>query len=643
MDYLSGLNNEQRQAVLKTEGPVCVLAGAGSGKTKVLTTRVYHLIRSGVAPENILAVTFTNKASREMRERVAKMLGREIRSFAFSPDLPLITTFHGLGRILLEGYGKALGLPRHLTIFDRDDSKRVIKKLLEETGVDPKIISPGLILSIISKAKGDGEDRGSFAQKEGEKSFPSRTAKNIWPLYDEALRKEKAVDFDDLLSLSVRLLEEKEEVRGLVQNRFQFIHIDEYQDTNNIQARLARLIAEPQDNVFVVGDADQLVYGWRGANIEHILTFNEVYKNATRLFLNHNYRSTKTIVDAANAVIEKNKKRIPKEARTENEEGTPITLFIAQNAEAEAKEVAKKIKILQQQGVALDAMAVLMRTNFQSRAFEEAFLSQNIPYTLLGTKFLERKEVKDMIAWLTLALSPLRETAYARAVQFPARGIGKVTLGKIIAGRRDELKPGEKNKVLAFENILKELHELAQNTKPSELIAHVVKKSGMEEALKKEGEEGLERLLNIRELAALSSRFDEAPGLDGLSAFLAEVALSGDQDEIDRTEEKQERVMMMTVHAAKGLEFEAVFVVGLEEGLFPHEQVGESERDEEEERRLFYVALTRAKKHVFLSLARVRRIYGTEYLQEPSSFISDIPDSLLTVEEADPSEAIVYY
>ncbi len=636
MNYLEGLSEEQKKAVLSTAGPVSVLAGAGSGKTRVLTTRIYHLIREGVAPGSILAITFTNKAAREMRERLYHLLPTE-----GATEIPFIATFHGLGRELLQQYGHKIGVSRYFSIFDRDDSKSAIKKIMISMGIDPKELSPGLVLSRISKAKGDGKTKEDFRAKEGQKSFESRIAGDIWVQYEEALQKEKALDFDDLLSLPVKLLEEHADVRAIVQERFKYVHVDEYQDTNDIQARLMRLIAENHKNIFVVGDADQLIYGWRGANIDNILNFENEYKGAQTLLLEHNYRSTKTIVAAANQVIEKNIKRKEKTSTTNNADGENITVHIAMNAEDEARWVAKKIEEMNDRDVAYEDVAILFRTNAQSRALEEALLRRNIPYTLLGTRFLDRKEVKDVIAWTRLVLDPTREADRMRAVQAPVRGIGKVTLGKLLAGQRDLLKKGELEKVEQFELVVAELHEAAQKLPPSALIKMIVEKSGLEAALKKEGEEGIERLENIRELGVLASRYDHTPGLDGAAAFIAEVALSGDQDEMDRKKSEQEikkGITLMTVHAAKGLEFDTVFITGMEEGLFPHEGMGEGDRDEEEERRLFYVALTRAKKKLYLTLARVRRIYGTDYAATASSFLNDIDPGLTELDMEDPWE-----
>jgi DNA helicase-2/ATP-dependent DNA helicase PcrA len=625
LEYIAHLNPRQKEAVLATEGPVSVLAGAGSGKTAVLTTRIYHLIRQGVPADRILAVTFTNKAAREMRERLQMRL----------PDspLPFVATFHGLGRELLQAYGAKIGVPRYFSIFDRDDSKSAIRESLKALDVDPKEVPPAAILARISKAKSEGQTLNAFREKHGRESFRSRITADAWTRYEETLKKEKALDFDDLIVLPMHLLRDHEDIRTRVQDRFHYLHIDEYQDTNELQGKLAHYIAGDRQNIFVVGDIDQSIYTWRGATIDNLLKFEETYPGAKHVVLEHNYRSTKTIVEAANQVIERNKNRKEKHAITDNADGERITIHPATTAEAEALWIARESRRLIERGTKHEEIAVLFRTNFQSRALEEAFLACGIPYRLLGTRFFDRKEVKDVLSWIRLALDPEREADRMRAVQSPPRGIGKVTLGKILAGKRDTLRAADRAKVDSFEAVVSGLRELAETALPSVFVRLVIEKSGMESALLKDGEEGQERLENVKELATLASRHDELPGMEGIAAFLADAALAGDQDEMDRPEgdrkEKKPGVTLMTVHAAKGLEFDAVFVTGLEEGLFPHEGMGgDEDRDEEEERRLFYVAVTRAKKRLFLTLARIRRIYGTDFMSEPSQFIRDIDPDL---------------
>ncbi len=616
MSYLDGLNEQQKEAVCSTDGAVSVLAGAGSGKTRVLTTRIYHLITKGVPVENILAVTFTNKAAREMRTRLTAQLGDD------SP-MPTIATFHGLGRILLEEYGSAIGVPRYFSIFGRDDSERVVKAALKAMDIDPKEVPPRAILSRISKAKNLGMTSSEFKQKHGRDSFRARVSSEVWTRYNEALQKEKALDFDDLISLPMRLLDEHADIRSKVQERFHYVHIDEYQDTNELQGRLVDTLVGKHKNLFVVGDIDQCIYTWRGATIDNLLSFEKTYPKAKTIILEQNYRSSGTIVAAANTIIEHNKNRKEKKSITNNPVGDKITIHTAINAEAEASWIAKEIKTEITKGVSPENIAILFRTNFQSRALEEGLLHAGVPYKLLGTRFFDRKEVKDVLAWIRLALEPTREADRMRAVQAPSRGIGKVTLGKLVAGQRDLLRPGEKVKVEKFETIVEDLSLASEKTKPSDFIRLVIEKSGLEKTLSTGTEDERERLGNIHELATLATRYDTSVGLEGISSFLADAALTSDQDELDRKTDTV-GVTLMTVHAAKGLEFGTVFVTGMEEGLFPHEGMGNEERDEEEERRLFYVAITRAKLRLILTLVNVRRIYGTDYRQEPSSFIEDI-------------------
>lgn len=644
--YLEGLNEAQKQAVLATEGPVSVLAGAGAGKTRVLATRIYHLIRSGIPPEHILAVTFTNKAAREMRERVRTLLQLDpTPSRASGPAFtePFIATFHGLGRELLESYGSVMGVPRFFSIYDRDDSERAILAALKALDVNPKELSPHSVLSRISRAKGEGMRARDFYEKQGRSSFNARMSAEAWLRYEETLRKEKSLDFDDLIALPVRLLEEHADIRKTAENRWHYLHIDEYQDTNELQGRLAGMLAGARRNLFVVGDIDQTIYTWRGATIDNLLSFDEQYPNAATIILEHNYRSTKNIVEASNAVIEKNKNRKEKRSVTDNAAGELITIHVARSAEDEARWIAADIKTSMRKGVRPEEIAVLFRTNFQSRALEEGLLHAGVPYKLLGTRFFERKEVKDVLAWVRLALTPERETDRMRAAQFPPRGIGKTTLGKLLAGKREELRAGEHARVAAFESLIAELNVLSETTLPSEFVRLVIEKSGMRKLFEEGSEEDHERFENIQELATIASRHDALPGKEGIAAFLAESALASDQDEIDRPEKGEKSrigVTLMTVHAAKGLEFGTVYVGGMEEGLFPHEGMNDEDRDEEEERRLFYVAMTRAKKRLVLTLARIRRIYGTDYLSEPSSFLRDIDGEHLIYDETDGEDVI---
>ncbi len=627
------------------DGPVSVLAGAGAGKTRVLTTRIYHLIREGVPADNILAVTFTNKAAREMRTRVRAMLSApheatQNKRQAVSQDgVPFIATFHGLGRELLESYGKSIGIPRFFSVYDRDDSEKAVAAALKALDVGAKELSPRTVLGTISRHKGEGMRAQEFYEKNGWSSFGNRVIAEAWQRYEKTLSKEKALDFDDLIALPVRLLEEHDDIRALAQNRWRYIHIDEYQDTNDLQERLTVLLTEKHKNLFVVGDGDQAIYGWRGAKMENILHFEKRYPEAQTIILERNYRATKNLVDAANAVIEKNKNRKEKYATTEKAAGESIVVHTAVNAEDEARWIAQKIQNVVSEGTTPEEIAILYRTNFQSRALEEGLLRAGVPYKLIGTRFFARKEVKDALAWMRLAMDSSRETDKLRAAAAPPRGIGKVTLGKLAAGQRSQLRAGELAKVEQFERIIEELAGAALSLAPSAFVKLVVEKSGMRRVLFSEGsEEDRERFENIEELASVAARHDHMPGHGGIATFLVEAALASDQDEMDHGEKTG--VTLMTVHAAKGLEFNTVFVSGMEEGLFPHEGMGEKDRDEEEERRLFYVAMTRAKERLILTLARVRKIYGSDFLTEPSSFLADINPSLMLYDEHNAEEII---
>jgi len=632
--YLEGLNDAQKHAVLSKDGPISVLAGAGSGKTRVLATRVYHLIRSGVPANRILAVTFTNKAAREMRERVRAMLGDD-------SAVPFIATFHGLGRELLEKHGSVIGIPRYFSVYDRDDSERAISAALKALDVSTKELSPRAVLGRISRAKGEGVRANEFYEKHGRTGFGGRIVAECWLRYEKTLKAEKALDFDDLIALPVRLLEEHSDIRTVAQDRWQYLHIDEYQDTNALQGRLTNMLAAKHKNLFVVGDIDQTIYTWRGATIENLLEFDKTYPDAETIILAQNYRSTKNLVDAANSVIEKNKNRKKKQSTSEKGAGEPIVVHMAISAEDEARWIALRIQKLMREGEKPEDIAVLFRTNFQSRALEEGLLHAGVPYKLLGTRFFGRKEVKDALAWVRLAMDSSREADKMRAAATPARGLGAVTLGKLAAGQRAALTPAVLAKVEQFERVIEELAQAAEDLVPSEFVKLVIEKSGMRRALVEEGnEEDKERFENIEELASVAARHDGVPGKEGIALFLAEAALASDQDEMDQGEKRG--VTLMTVHAAKGLEFDTVFVSGMEEGLFPHQGMGNEKRDDEEERRLFYVAMTRAKNRLFLTLARVRKIYGSDTYAEPSSFLADINNSLLLYDRTSGAEFDFY-
>ena len=632
MKYLEGLNERQKKAVEAVDGPVLVLAGAGSGKTRVITHRILHLVAGGVHPEQILALTFTNKAAREMRERVEKLFAGLPGGTMEGRSLPLVTTFHSFGVRLLREQHEAAGLPRHFVILDRADSIRAMKEALEKAGYDPKQFEPRKMLGIISKAKGRGLSQRAHSGEE--LGYGEKVAGEVWEKYEAVLARDKSLDFDDLLLKTKQLLDSNPVVREAYRKRFSHIHIDEYQDTNKIQYEIARLLVGEQNNLCVVGDVDQNIYSWRGADIHNILQFERHFKDARIILLEENYRSTQTIIAASNAVIAKNEKRIEKTVFTKNEDGEPMELYSAWSESDEAYHIAKRVKELLKKGVDGGEIAILYRANFQSRILEEAFLSSNIPYQMLGTKFFERKEVKDILSYLRLALNPDSTGDYARVVNEPARGIGKTSVLKILEGKKEELSKAIRAKVEQFDLLMAELRDAAKTARVSDTLKLIVRRSGIEDVLRTEGEEGLERLENIRELVSLSLRYDEYDPLVGTERLLEDAALQSDQDEL---EESRPAARLMTVHASKGLEFERVFITGLEEGLFPHERLDTEAVDEEEERRLFYVALTRAKKRVYLSFSSMRTIFGSKRINMPSSFLKDIGDELMV--SANPTES----
>lgn len=621
--YLEGLNEQQNAAVLHTDGPLMVLAGAGSGKTRVITHRIVHIIHQGVSPRNILAVTFTNKAAKEMRERVELLVHKYPPSDRAAIDsLPLVTTFHSLGMHLLREFHEAMNLRRHFTIYDRADSVRAVKQALEKANYNPKEFEPKRILGMISRAKGDAITQLAYQDAAG--SYPEQVTAAVWEKYEAILVEEHALDFDDLLAKTLRLLENNPDIRHKLQERFKYIHVDEYQDTNRVQFSIVELLAGDVQNICVVGDIDQNIYSWRGADIKNVLQFERHFPGATTILLEENYRSTQTIIAASNDVIKKNQNRVDKNVFTKNQEGEKITLYAAMTGIDEAEYIAMTAKSLIADGADPTSIAVLYRTNFQSRSLEEAFLNFEVPYQLLGTKFFERKEVKDVLSYLRLALNPGSNADLARVINEPARGIGKVTLLKIIEGKRSDLNKGAQEKLALFDSIMADITQTANEKPLSETIKFIMKRSGIEGMYREEAtEEALERLENLRELVTLSARYDGLPPLEAVEVLLESAALQSDQDEI-KDKEELNAVRLMTIHAAKGLEFSYVFISGLEEGLFPHERLDDGKTDKEEERRLFYVALTRAEKKIFLTYAHMRTIFGSQRINLPSSFLNDI-------------------
>lgn len=687
-EHLRGLNDKQKEAASHKDGPLLIVAGAGAGKTKTITHRIVNLIKEGVAPDKILAVTFTNKAAKEMRERIlstmaenslpagsfaglrpekerpASMPGRDPVGEEFSA--PFVSTFHSLGVHIIKENARALGLTKYFTILDETDSKNLIKETLKELGIDPKEQPPAKIRSIISSEKGKFTSLSEF--KEKSQSTFSELVANVWQIYEDKKKKENSLDFDDLLLKSTKLLKENGQVRKFYQEKWDYIHIDEYQDTNEVQYVMSKLLAENNKNICVVGDADQNIYSWRGANLKNILNFEKDYPGTKIIMLEENYRSTKNILEAANEIIKKNKYRPDKNLFTNNEVGEKISVFEALSEVDEAEFVATKVLELvdgsdsreflsglaertregeprtlkNSAGVAegkntFADIAILYRTNFQSRVLEEAMLRYNIPYQVLGVKFFERREIKDTLAYLRAALNKESLSDIKRIINFPRRGIGKATLAKIFAGKIEDLPIKTRVKINNFYKLLEEIKEEIEKEKVSEVIKFVIKKSGIEQELENGIDEDIDRLQNIKELVTLALKYDNMPNNLGIERLLEDAALASDQDSLminnEQEENKKEKngVKLMTVHAAKGLEFKYVFVVGLEDGLFPSkvDEGNKNKEDAEEERRLFYVALTRAKSKLFLSYANFRTIFGSRQINNPSEFLADIPPDLL--------------
>ena len=620
MSYLDELNPRQREAVEHRDGPLLIIAGAGAGKTRVIAHRILHLIKTGVEPSSILAITFTNKAAQEMRNRVSNLLSDVT-------ELPFISTFHSLGVRILRDNATRAGLSPRFTIFDRGDSIRAIKQATKIAGFDPKNFEPPKILGAISRQKGEGVTADEFAERASD--FFPRVVSRVWDAYEKILTEEKALDFDDLLLKTALLLKKETGVREAYQTQWKYLHIDEYQDTNRVQYDIARLLAEAHRNIAVVGDVDQNIYQWRWASMKNIMGFEKDWPNAKVVTLQENYRSTQTILDAANRVIEKNKHRREKTLFTKNSGGEKIDLFAGFDEAHEAQFVAEKSRELIAGGAEPKEIAVLFRANFQSRALEEAFMGADIPYQVIGVRFFERKEVKDIISYVRAALSESDTADFARIINVPTRGIGKVTLLKILAKQESGITLGTRTKIAAFRALLARIKKKLETEPLSIALKFVLTESGLEKALKDGDGEDEERLLNIRELISFSTRYNGIERREALEQFLADAALQSDQDEL---KEEKNAVRLMTVHAAKGLEFDTVFITGLEDGLFPHARLYAdkiTEEESEEERRLFYVALTRARKKLFLSYAGARSVFGSRQVNLPSEFIFDIPENLL--------------
>ena len=626
MDKPAKLNTQQQKAVESIAGPLLVLAGAGAGKTRVIAERIRAIIRRGAEPQAILAITFTNKAAAEMRSRTRLAVGQVGSG-------PFVSTFHSLGLTLIKENATLLGYKRSPAIYDRADSLREMKRALKAAGAED--IEPRVALSVASRNKGEGVTAEEYAA--AAVSWRDKHIAQAWGLYEAALREEGALDFDDLLLRAVQLLEKHPEVREHCQKRWRYLHVDEYQDTNRIQARLAELLVGPEKNICVVGDIDQTIYGWRGAQIENMLQFEKKF-GAEVVVLEENYRSTKAILAAANQLIANNANRPEKNLFTKNADGEPLSLYIAGDGADEALFVARKIQELLDAGRSPQDFAVLYRANFQSRAVEEKLLDARIPYQVLGTRFFERKEVKDILSYVRAAVS--ENILDVGRVIDTLPGVGKVTKLKILSGQESTLTGKMRERVAAMRTLLATIRAGAADTPPSKLLRMVIAESEIEKELKEDKLEGQERLENLAELVSLATRYDGIPAPEGLEKFLESAALASDQDEL---REEKDQVRLMTVHAAKGLEFPYVFIIGLEEGLFPYEREDDNKKDSlEEERRLMYVALTRAQKKLYLSYAMMRTIFGSTDVRASSMFLQELPNDLLVAESPERLGKTIY-
>lgn len=623
MNYLNGLNEKQKEAVLHVDGPCLVIAGAGSGKTKVLTTRIAYLIEQKIPSYNILAITFTNKAAKEMRERLEVLVPN---------NNTFVGTFHALGVRIIRENAPLLGLDRNFTIIDSDDALSIIKKIIKDNGYDPKLATPGYIRNRISKIKNE-----MLTNEEINKFFNTpqdQIAEKVYYDYNDILKKNNSVDFDDLLLLPVKLFINNKDILESYQDRFKYILIDEYQDTNDVQYKLSRLLASKYHNIFVVGDPDQSIYMFRGANFHNILNFEKDYKNATVIALEENYRSTKNILDAANSVIKNNKERKEKNLWSNNGEGTKTKYLRAYDDRHEIQLVLDEIKKLLSEGYQKNDIAVLYRTNAQSRLVEEMFLKANIPYKVVGSYyFYSRKEIKDLLCYLRLILNNDDEISLRRVINVPKRGIGTSTIAKLEAEAKDKgismFQAISKGKEQLFKELILHLTQESENLTLTELIELILEETGIKEEY--ENENNLEselRLENLEEFKSITKTFEERTGSVSLADFLEEVSLIAD---ISEHQEQDDVVTLMTVHSAKGLEFSVVFLIGMEDGIFPH-QNSFSNDGLEEERRLCYVGITRAKEKLFISNAKRRMLYGKDVINPPSRFIKEITPELLEVD-----------
>lgn len=632
---LEDLNDKQKEAVLYNDGPLLIIAGAGAGKTKTLTTKIAYLIEEcGVSPYSILAITFTNKAAKEMKDRLFLTVGNDVKKLT-------VSTFHSFGLKLLRENYERLGYDKNFVIMDSDDSLTVVKKIIKDMGYDPKIYNPKAIRNKISSCKNEMISPAMyerFAVSDYEKVI-----QQVYQKYQDKLKRNNSVDFDDLLLLPIELFKKNQDLLEKYQDLYRYILIDEYQDTNEAQYILTKLLSERYRNITCVGDDSQSIYSFRGANYKNILNFEKDYKDAKTILLEQNYRSTSNILDAANAVIKNNKQRKDKKLWTSRGIGEKIKYYRAYNEKDEANYVVKKINELINNGVEYKDIAVLYRTNAQSRVMEEAMLKENLPYRVVGSfYFYSRKEIKDLIAYLRLIHNYKDNVSLLRVINTPKRGIGLKTIENLTQKADDEsisiYEAISSGKELEFKNLIERLREVKENLTLTELIDKVLDSTGLKKEL--EDEESLEaevRLENLEEFKSITKAFEEAEGSVSLEEFLLEISLVSDVEEY---KDDPNRISLMTVHSVKGLEFNHVFLIGLEEGIFPHMNSLMESSDVEEERRLMYVAITRAKDDLYIINARRRTLFGKEQINPTSRFLNEIPKELLETNQPEEEKEV---
>lgn len=635
---LEGMNERQIEAVTHTEGPLLIMAGAGSGKTRVLTHRISYLIEEkDVSPWNILAITFTNKAAQEMKERVVNLVQN-------GGDNVWVSTFHSMCVRILRRDADRIGYNKAFTIADPNEQRTLMKRILKQLNIDPKKYNPKAILAEISNAKNELMNEKAYRAKAND--YWSEIVSKCYEAYQRELRLAEAMDFDDLIMQTVRLFKESSETLGYYQTKFQYIHVDEYQDTNHAQYQLVQLLGERLKNVCVVGDADQSIYGWRGADMENILNFEKDYPEAKTIFLEQNYRSTKSILTAANDVIKNNVHRREKKLWTDNKEGEKVSIYGASNEHDEARFIVSTIqdKIEEHKKVTYGDIAVLYRTNAMSRVIEETFIKSNIPYKIVGgTGFYQRKEIRDLLAYLTLIANPADNLSFTRIVNEPKRGIGNATIDKLALAAEEmgwslyetalnaantNISSRAANKLEAFARMISDFRSMSEFLSITELTEKVLEDTGYLEALEKERTlEAEARIENLKEFYSVTKEFDQQEDEDkSLLVFLTDLALLSPTDDI---EDEAGQITMMTMHAAKGLEFPYVFIAGMEEGIFPLSRAAEDEEELEEERRLAYVGITRAEEKLYLTHSIMRQLYGRTQANPQSRFLSEISSDVV--------------